>query len=135
MNNNPGIRTNAAIAWDGAAATPRNLKNYNDFGWVFETVVDLVADAVFVVQFAPNDETDDCAPGTFVDASENAVCAGPDFVDGAPATFRIPSGTKAGTFCPGTVACREGFWARLRHVSGGANVRAVQLLQGPKRVF
>lgn len=133
MINNPGIQTPGVIGWDGTAAYARRINDYIDFGFVFETKADLAADAIFVVQFAPASTTDDCAPGTFVDAVDNAVCAGPDFVAGGPATITLATGTLSGAVCSATVPCRGGKFVRLRHVSGGADVRAVILTQGPKR--
>lgn len=133
MINNPGIQNKGLLTWNGSASFPKKIKDWNDFGFVFETVGALNADAVFVVQFHDEDEADACTPETGVDASESAVCQGPLFSPG-PATFRIPAGTEVGTICSGTVPCREGRFISLRHVSGGANVRAVLMLQGPRRV-
>ena len=132
MINNPGIQNTALLAWNGSASFPRRIANHVDFGFVFETRADLTADAVFVVQFHDADETGECVPGDGVDASENPVCKPDGFVQG-PATFRIPSGTPAGTIFSGTVPCRQGKFISLRHVSGGANVWATVILQGPKR--
>lgn len=133
MINNPGIQTPGVIGWDGTAAYPRRINDYVDFGFVFEVKQDLTADAVFAVQFAPASTTDDCVPGTFTDALDNAVCAGPDFDPSGPALITLKSGTPAGSVCSATVPCRGGKFVQLRHVSGGANVRAVILTQGPKR--
>lgn len=132
MINNPGIQVTGLLAWDGSASRGNTIKNHVDFGFVFEVLTTLTADAVFVPQFAPPSDADECVAGTYADASANAVCAGPDFDVSAPAEFRIPSGTVAGTICSATVPCRDGRFLRLRHVSGGANVRAVMLLAGPK---
>lgn len=133
MINNPGIQNKGLISWNGTTSFPKKISDFIDFGFVFETVAPLTADAVFVVQFHDADDADECTPDTGVDAPENAVCVGPLFSPG-PATFTIPSGTPAGVLCSGTVPCREGKFISLRHVSGGANVRAVLMLQGPKRV-
>lgn len=133
MINNPGIQTPGVIGWDGTTAYARRINDYVDFGFVFETVADLTADAVFAVQFAPPSTADDCVPGAFVDAIDNAVCAGPDFVPGGPALITIKAGTPAGSVCSATVPCRGGKFTKLRAVSGAADVRAVILTQGPKR--
>jgi hypothetical protein len=133
MINNPGIQTKGLLTWTGAASLPKKISDFIDFGFVFEVVGALAAPAIFVVQFHDADEVDECTPETGVDASESAVCAGPLFSPG-PATFTIPANTPIGTVCSGTVPCREGKFISLRHVSGGANVRAVLMLQGPKRV-
>ena len=132
MNNNPGVQTKGLIAWDGAVSTPRRIQNWNDFGFVFETKAALAADAIFVVQFHDADSADECTPETGVDAPDVVICEAPA-VSGL-AELRIPSGTPAGTFCSGTVPCRLGKFVSLRHVSGGADVRAVAILQGPRRV-
>jgi hypothetical protein len=133
MINNPGIQTPGVIGWDGTTARSRRIRDYVDFGFVFETTAALTADAIFAVQFAPASDNDPCVPGAFADALDNAVCAGPDFDPAGPALITIKSGTPAGAICSATVPCRGGAFTRLRHVSGGANVRAVILTQGPKR--
>jgi hypothetical protein len=133
MNNNPGVQTKGLIGWDGAATYPKRIVDFNNFGFVFETVGALAADAVFVVQFHDADAADDCDPEAGVDAPAVAVCQSPAFAPG-PATITIPAGTPIGTICSATVPCRLGKFVSLRHVSGGANVRAVTLLQGPRRV-
>jgi hypothetical protein len=133
MINNPGIQNKGLIVWNGTTAFPKRHVDFVDFGFVFEVMTTLTADARFVVQFHDADEADDCTPESGVDAPANAVCQGPLFAPG-PAEFVIPNGTPAGTICSGTVPCRLGKFISLRHVSGGANVRAVLILQGPKRV-
>jgi len=133
MINNPGVQTKGLIAWDGAASYPKRIVDFIDFGFVFETQAALVADAQFAVQFHDADTADECTPEAGVDAPANAVCAGPAFAAG-PAIITIPAGTAAGTICSATVPCRIGKFISLRHISGGANVNAVLLLQGPKRV-
>lgn len=135
MINNPGIQNKGLIAWNGTTSFPKPHIDFNDFAFVFEVVgsVPLAADARFVVQFHDADDANDCLPETGVDAPANAVCQGPLFAPG-PAEFVIPAGTPVGTVCSGTVPCRLGKFISLRHVSGGANVRAVLILQGPRRV-
>ena len=133
MINNPGVQTKGLISWDGAVSYPKRIADFIDFGFVMETVGVLAADAIFVVQFHDADEADDCTPEAGVDAPAVAVCQGPAFAPG-PAEVRIPAGTPVGTICSFTVPCRLGKFISLRHVSGGANVRAVTMLQGPKRV-
>lgn len=132
MNNNPGVQNKGLIAWDGAVSTPRRIQAWNDFGFVFETTADLVADAIFVVQFHDADTVEECTPEAGVDAPDVVICEAP-FVSGL-AELRIPAGTPEGTVCSGTVPCRLGKFVSLRHVSGGANVQAVAMLQGPRRV-
>lgn len=132
MINNPAIQTPGVIAWDGTTARFHDVRKFNDFAFSFEVLTTLAADAVFVVQFAPESVGDPCVPGTPYDAPANAVCAD-GLAPGALAEVTIPSGTLAGTLCSGTVPCRPERFVGLRHVSGGANVRAVLVRQGPKR--
>lgn len=134
MNNNPGVQTKGLLAWDGAVAYPRRIQNWNDFGFVFEVAgaAPLAADAVFVVQFHDADTADECTPEAGVDAPDIVICEEP--IESGLAELRIPAGTAVGTICSGTVPCRLGKFVSLRHVSGGANVRATLLLQGPRRV-
>jgi hypothetical protein len=131
MINNPGIQSPGVIAWDGAAARFHDASKFVDFGFTFEVLTDLAADAIFVVQFAPASAGDPCVAGTPYDAPANAVCQAPLEPD-AVATVTLPAGTVAGTVCSGTVPCRPDKFVGLRHVSGGTNVRAVLVRQGPR---
>ena len=131
MINNPAIQTPGVIAWDGANAKFHDVRAFIDFAFSFEVVGALAADAKFVVQFAPESAGDPCVPGVPYDAPANAVCAD-GLAPGALAEVVIKAGTTIGSLCSGTVPCRPEKFVGLRHVSGGANVRAVLVRQGPK---
>jgi hypothetical protein len=134
MLNNPGIQANAAIAWTGAASIPRRIHNFIDFGFIFEVTQELTAPAVFAIQFHDDANGDPCVPGAGVDATEKPSCDA-SIADTGVATITLPTGTQPNSFCPVAPACKEGRWISLRHISGGANVRAVAIMTGPKRVY
>lgn len=130
VQSNPAIQNVPSLAWDGTDAYAGDIRRFVRFGWSFEVLTTLAADAVFNVQAAPASDEDPCAPGTFEAVPEVASCEGAEA--GPQATITIPSGTVAGTICSGTIPCRPNAFVRLNHVSGGANVRAILVRQGPK---
>lgn len=130
MNSNPGIQNNATVAWDGTAAAAKDISKHVHFGWVFEVVGAIAANAVFKVQAAPPSAGDPCVPGTFVDVPAVGICEAP--AQGALAQVTIPAGTPIGTTCAVAPHCRPDVFVRLASVSGTvANVRAVLVRQGP----
>lgn len=130
VQSNPAIQNVPSLAWDGSTAAAADIRHFNRFGWSFEVLTTLTADAVFNVQAAPPSASDNCVPGTFEAVPEVATCQDADA--GPQATITIPSGTEAGTICSGTIPCRPNAFVRLNHVSGGANVRAILVRQGPR---
>lgn len=132
MNTNPTIQNTGLIAWDGVNSFPRQVTDHVNFGFVFEVVTTLAADAIFEVLAHPPSVEDPCVPGAGVIVEELFICKdaivpAPDF------QFVIPSGTVAGSLCRGTIPCTPDEFISLSHISGGANVRAVMVLSGPKR--
>lgn len=132
MNSNPGIQNTGLIAWDGALSYPRKVTEHNHFGFVFEVITTLAADAVFQVLAHPPSGADPCVAGAGVAVDEVLICQAP-IVPGTEFEFRIPSGTVAGTICSGTIPCTPNEFISLDEISGGANVRAVMILHGPHR--
>lgn len=133
MNNNPGIQNIAVRAWNGTTAFARSIREFNHFGFVFEVIGAIAADAVFKVQAAPPSVGDPCVAGDFVDVEAITICQEP-LAPGTLATFTIPAGTPIGTICAGAIPCRPNVFVRLATVSGTvANVIANFLLQGPHR--
>jgi hypothetical protein len=131
MNSNPGISTVVSRAWDGTTAYAAEVRKFTDFGWSFEVIDTIAADAVFKVQGAPPSAGNPCVAGTFADVEAIPTCAGEALADGELQQIVIPAGTPVGTICSGTVPCRLAF-ARLASVSGDTdNVLAHFIRQGP----
>jgi hypothetical protein len=128
---NPAIQNVPTIAWNGSSSFSGDIRKFVRFGWSFEVVTTLVADAIFNVEAAPPSTLDNCAPGTFAPVPDVAICDFPA-VPGPQAQVIIPAGTRAGTICSGTIPCRPNAFVRLAAVSGAANVRAILLRQGPR---
>jgi len=122
------------VAWSGTAARPIDLRHHVNFGFTFEVVADILADAIFNVQSAPASDADPCLPGPFVPVAEVLTCRADWSAVPAPqATMIIPAGTKAGAVCVASLPCKPD--AFLQIVSGGgdtANVRAVVVLSSPR---
>lgn len=131
VQTNIAIQNVGTIGWDGTTASHMDIQKFNLFGWSFEVLTTLTADAVFNIEAAPASEADHCVPGAFVAVPEIAHCSG-GAVPADQATIVIPSGTVAGTVCGGTIPCRPNKFVRVNGVSGAANVRAVNLRQGPR---
>lgn len=130
MNSNPGIQNTGLIAWNGTTSFPRKVTGHNQFGFVFEVLTTLAADAIFKVLGHPPSAGDPCVAGTGVLVDEILICQAP-IVPGTDFQFVIPSGTPAGTICSGTIPCVPDEFVSLSHISGGANVRAVMILHAP----
>lgn len=130
VQSNIAVGTTGVVAWDGTTSRPMDITTHTRFAWSFEVLTTLTEDAVFNIEAAPASDSDPCVPGTFEAVPEVATCSG-TAEPGPQATVTIPSGTVAGTVCGGTIPCRPNKFVRLTHVSGGANVRAVGLRQGP----
>lgn len=131
MNHNPAIQNTVKRAWDGAAAYPADITQHLYFGFSFEIINTLAADAVFKVQAAPASVGDPCVPGAFTDVEEIAKCMGEAVPAGTLAEIRIPAGTLAGAICSGTIPCFPNVFVRLASVSGDTDdVRAYHVLHG-----
>lgn len=129
---NIGGQTSGTVAWDGAASFSADIRKFIRFGWVFEVIGAIAADAVFKVQAAPPSAADPCVPGAFVDVEAMGTCQSA-VIEGTAAQVTIPAGTAVGTVCSGTIPCRPDAFVRLVPVSGTtANVKVVLLRQGPK---
>lgn len=131
MNHNPGIQNTGLIAWNGTTSFIRKIVDHVYYGFVFEVVTTLTADAIFKFNSHPPSDADPCVPGAATIVDEIQICQAP-ITSGADATFVIPNGTPAGTVCSVALACYPDEFISLQHVSGGANVRAVLILNGPK---
>lgn len=130
MNHNPGIQNTALIAWNGTTSFPRKISDHNYYGFVFEVVTTLAADAIFKFNSHPPSDADPCVAGAATLVDEIQICQAP-IVPGTDAQFIIPTGTPAGTICSVALACYPDEFVSLQHVSGGANVRGVLVLNGP----
>jgi hypothetical protein len=121
------------IAWTGAASIPREIVHHLYNSFVLETVGALAADAIFDIVAYDGTVADPC---TVDIATERPVMVKPHCDYNAVATegqVTIPAGTPVGTVITGTLACKPARFIALKHVSGGANVRAVIVLSGPTR--
>lgn len=131
MNSNVAMQNNGLLAWDGAAAYPRDIRRHIRFAWTFEVTAAIAADAVFNIEAAPVSDADPCAPGAFAPVPEVPICDIPA-VPAPQAQVIIPAGTPIGTVCSGTIPCRPNAFVRLTGASGTvASVRAVMILNGP----
>lgn len=130
MNHNPGIQNTGLIAWNGTTSFIRKITDHNNYGFVFEVVGALAADAIFKFNSHPPSAGDPCVPGDATIVDEIQICQAP-IVPGTDAEFRIPANTPIGTVCSVALACYPDEFISLQHVSGGANVRAVLILNGP----
>lgn len=131
MNSNVGIQNVGTVAWDGVTARGYDIRKYVRFGWSFEVIGAIAADAVFNIQSAPPSEGDNCVPGAWVAVPDVAICDRPA-VPAAQAIVTIPAGTPIGTVCAGTIPCRPDAFVRVNPAAGTtANVRAVLIRQGP----
>src|SRR5262245_61081838 len=101
MNSNVALQNLPLLAWDGAAAVPRDIRRFVRFAWAFEVTAAIAADAVFNVQSAPPSAGDNCVPGAWVPVPEVSICDDPA-VPGPQAAFTIPAGTPIGSVCTGT---------------------------------
>lgn len=135
MKTNPGVQNTALLAWDGAAAYPRDVSNFTNWAFCFETISTLAAPAVFQMVAYKALAANPCAPdlATATTVAEVAVCTIPSLT-GANATITIPTGTVAGTVCAGTTPCNIGPFVALVPISGAANVRACLLETGIRQV-
>jgi hypothetical protein len=134
MNINVASQNAGVLAWDGLAAFPVSIRNYNNFAYSFHATADIVADAVFEVQAAPASVGDPCVPGVFADVPEILTCVAA-FVPATPGPktlITIPAGTKKGQQCSAAIPCRSGAFLQLKAGSGDTTkVQAVAVLGGP----
>lgn len=133
MQTNPAISNTGLLAWNGAAARLLPIFGHNQFGWSFEVLTTLVADAIFRFQAAPGTALDPCVAGVPAPIVAIPTCVGEVIAGGTPAEIHIPSGTLAGSVCSVALPCRGNRFVGLVHVSGGANVNAVLILHGPRK--
>ncbi len=135
MQLNYGIQNASALAWDGTAATPVDVRGYNGFSFSLTATADLAADTIFKVQAAPASGADPCLPGTFADVPEVLTCvASWGSVPGPTQEILLPAGTKKGARCTVGVPCPVGPFVQLAAVSGGtATVVGTVGLHGPQR--
>lgn len=130
MNHNVGIRNPGLIAWNGAAAFPRDITKFLHFGFTFEVVAAVAVDAVFNIVSHPGTLADPCVPGAASPVPEVALCDGAEA--GPQATVTIPAGTPIGTICSGTIPCFPDKFVSLAAASGTvASIRAVMVFNGP----
>lgn len=133
MQFNVGLQNPALVIWDGANSTPRDTIKFNQFGFTFEVVSALSADAVFNIMYHDASDADPCAPGAAQPVPEVSICSLPA-VAGPQASVTIPAGTPVGTVMVGTIPCRPGRFISLVRVSAaptGAAVRATIVFNGP----
>jgi hypothetical protein len=131
MNSNIGVQTSGTVAWDGAAATPGDLRRFVQFGWSFEVTAPIVADAVFFFEAAEPSDANICAPGPWSAVEAIATCHG-GINAGESATVTIPAGTPVGSVCAATLPCKPAAFVRLASAAGDTDsVVAVLLRQGP----
>lgn len=131
MNSNVAAQNVPVIAWDGAAAVPRDIRKFIRFAWAFEVTAAIVADAIFNIESAPPSAGDPCVPGAWTPVPEISICDIPA-IPGPQAKVTIPAGTPIGTICTGTIPCRPNAFVRLQPGTGTvASVKAAMVLSGP----
>lgn len=132
VQSNVTIQNVGTIAWDGTSAFAADIRKFTRFGWSFEVTGVIAVDAVFSIEAADPDPSDNCSPDSFADVPEIALCSG-GAAPGNTSEVTIPAGTPVGTICAVTIPCRPGAFVRLAAESGTtANVSAVLVRQGPK---
>jgi hypothetical protein len=131
MNSNVGIQNVGSVAWDGLVTRGYDIRKFVRFGWSFEVIGAIAADAIFNVEAAPPSDADPCVAGVYAAVPEVSICDRPAVPD-AQAQVTIPAGTPIGTICAGTIPCRPNAFVRVNPLSGTtANVRVVLVRQGP----
>jgi len=130
---NHSEQNQGVIIWDGVPR-PVDTRRHTSVSFDFHVTADLVADAVFIVQEAPADEADVCAPGIFAPVENVPLCdTDPHVVPTVNVTIAVPGGTKKGTVCYGALPCKPGPFVQLSAASGPTtNVRAIAVLSGPR---
>lgn len=130
MNPIPNVQNVPVMAWDGTAATARDITKHTRFGFTFEATADIAADAVFTVQSAPPSAADPCVPGAFTDVEEVPICTA--VAAGTLAQITIPAGTKKGAICHAGLPCRPDKFIKLVAAGGDtANLIGLMVLSGP----
>jgi hypothetical protein len=121
MKTNPGISTWGRIAWDGAAATPRDVTSHTQWAFFFEIPVTLAAPAIFEIVHYKALAANACAhdPATETPVKDIAICS-PIALPAANARITIPAGTVALSVASATTPCEIGPFVALKHISGGA---------------
>lgn len=131
MITNVGIQTPGLIIWDGTASTPRDIRRYVQFGFVFEVTAELASDVVFNAQYHDPTDADPCLPGPAQPVEDIPLCDSP-IEPGTQASFTIPAGTPVGSVCAATLHCRPGAFLSLASASAdAADVNVVLILKGP----
>src|SRR5262245_59611131 len=119
MNINVATQNQGVLAFANAAAIGSvggavDLRHHVNFGFTFQVIADIAADAVFEVEAAPASDADPCVPGAWHDVAEVMSC---DWLTaGPPATkseIKIPAGTKAGSICTATLPCKPDAFIRV----------------------
>jgi len=139
MNINVASQNNGVLAFANAAAIGSlggavDIRHHVNFGFTFQVVADIAADAVFEIEAAPPDVANPCVPGAWHNVEEVLSCdwltAGPPAAD---SRVTIPAGTKAGSICTGTLPCKPDAFVRVVEVSGDTDkVIVVAVLGGPR---
>jgi hypothetical protein len=134
MNFNVASQNQGLVAWDGAAATPIDLRHHVNFAFTFSTVAPIGADTVFEFERADPSQADPCVPGPWTPVLEVLTCMSQwGAVPTNHAGLIIPNGTPAGSICSGTLPCKPGAFIRAKAGAGEpADVRIVAILGGPK---
>lgn len=134
MNFNYSIQNAGAVAWNGTAAVPVDIRPYIGFSFSFQVLADIAADTKFNIQAAPPSDADACLPGAFADIEEVLTCVAGGWVQPGPKSeITIPAGTKKGSLCSASLPCRPG--AFIQAVGAGAGAAAIMVvvtLHGPK---
>ncbi len=139
MNINTASQNQGVVAFAdpvgvGAPVSPAiDLRHHVNFGFTFEVLADLAADAVFKIQAAPPSAADHCLPGVFAEIEEVVICDWMTVQPQATSTVTIPNGTKKGSICTGTLPCKPGAFVKVVPVSGPQeSVSVVAVLGGPR---
>lgn len=130
MQTNVSIQNQGLIAWDGTAGAMHDVTSHVSFGYTFEVMADLAADAVFTFTYADPTAADPCVPDAAQPVEAMVTCAGVAITAGTPAELIIPAGTLAGSICSGSLPCKSGKFHGVTG-TGAADVRAVIIRHGP----
>lgn len=138
MNPIPNIQNVPLLASMGGTNYHRDITKHIRFGFTFEVLDDLVADAVFRFESAPASAADPCVPGAWTEVDEVAICSavaagtnGLRPIRGGGTSVTIPAGTKAGAICHATLPCRPNKFLRTKPISGTTDVIVTWNLSGP----
>lgn len=131
---NQGVLAFANALAIGSVGGAVDIRNHVNFGFTFQVIADIAADAIFEIEAAPADDANPCIAGAFHNVEEVLTCRSAWGAVGAvDSKITIPTGTKAGSICTATLPCKPDAFVKVLEVSGDTDkVIVVVVLGGPK---